>query len=287
MMQTKRKIFFCLFVLMGIMTGFFTLAKEEVPSAIEYAPNLWFSSGEDYYPANPLDFYFENGTEISGERALEKYNSLSQEDKQKQMTVLYHLQDEGQTWVYQYWLFYVFNNYKKTIRNKHYGDWEGVFVFVDKESKEVIRVVGSAHVRKIFSTEINNPGISHIWTYIGEGSHANCIGIKKDELCPFFKWRKWEKWEPGYLSQYSDYELKEITSDFINSFGGTKTFEKSPSLGMDLFNYFHLSREKLYIFFSGKIPIYAWKQIAFDSLDKLRPISLNSVKEFLIKLFKD
>jgi len=44
------------------------------PPAINYAPNLWFDSEEQYYPANPMDFYFdENMEEIPGEIVKAKY----------------------------------------------------------------------------------------------------------------------------------------------------------------------------------------------------------------------
>ena len=60
------------------------------PSAINYAPNLWFDSEEQYYPANPLDFYFdENLEEIFGEVAKAKYDNLSLQEKLSYFTIFY------------------------------------------------------------------------------------------------------------------------------------------------------------------------------------------------------
>ena len=76
----KKPVIFLL-ILGLLITGFFIfvpLAKaESALPAINYAPNFWFASKEQYYPANPLDFYFENGIEINGEIAVNKYNQLS------------------------------------------------------------------------------------------------------------------------------------------------------------------------------------------------------------------
>ena len=95
-----------LLVLIIFLAGFFVLApivKAESPlPAINYAPNFWFDSQEQYYPVDPLDFYFENGLEINGEIAVNKYNQLSLKGKLDNLTVFYHIKDEGNQWVYQY-----------------------------------------------------------------------------------------------------------------------------------------------------------------------------------------
>jgi len=101
----KKPAIFIL-VLFLLLAGFFIFVssvKAESPMpAINYAPNFWFDSQEKYYPANPLDFYFENGVEINGEIAVNKYNQLSLKGKLDNLTVLYHIQNYGSQWVYQY-----------------------------------------------------------------------------------------------------------------------------------------------------------------------------------------
>jgi len=100
----KKPAYFLLVLI--FLAGFFifvSFAKaESLPPAINYAPNFWFDSQEQYYPVNPLDFYFESGLEISGEIAINKYNQLSLKGKLDNLTVLYHIKDEGNQWVYQY-----------------------------------------------------------------------------------------------------------------------------------------------------------------------------------------
>ena len=100
-----RKIPVFLLFLILFLISFSVLAQNDdftPPSAIDYAPNFWFDSEEKYYPVNPLDFYFENGMEIIGEIAVDKYNQLSFEQKLNEITVFYHIKDEGNQWVYQY-----------------------------------------------------------------------------------------------------------------------------------------------------------------------------------------
>jgi len=173
-----------------LLAGFFIFAKDDnaaPPPASDYAPNIWFDRDEQYYPVNPLDFYFENGLEITGDIAVSKYNSLSFGEKFNNLTVFYHIKDYGNQWVYQYWLFYVFNDYPRAAKNKHYGDWEAIFVFVDKESKKINKAIGTAHQRKLFDTEIYNPQTNHVWAYIGNGSHATCVDENPDARCDSFR----------------------------------------------------------------------------------------------------
>jgi hypothetical protein len=48
--------------------------------------------------------------------------------------------------VLQYWYFYAMNNWKEYGgRNNHEGDWESVFIFLDKKTKEPVYIAYSAH----------------------------------------------------------------------------------------------------------------------------------------------
>jgi len=273
-----------LLVLVWLVAGFFvftlTVSAESPPSAINYAPNFWFDSQEKYYPANPLDFYFENGIEINGELAVNKYNQLSLEAKLENLTVFYHILDYGNQWVYQYWCFYVFNDYRQLVQNKHYGDWEAVFVFVDKDSKKVIKVIGTAHQRKIFDTEIIKPENNHIWTYIGNGSHANCLDEEPDGYCNRKRWRYIERWNKnGHKIQYNNYNLKEINLDFIEMFKGITTLKESSELGINLFDYLKVNKESYIPWFGGSPPIHAWEQSSYNNPEEIRPISFQYALE--------
>jgi len=277
---------YILFLFVSIIASFFFCANAYSgaisPSAQNYTPNLWFDSQEQYYPANPLDFYFENNIEISGEKAVQKYNKLSQQEKINNLIVFYHIQDNGDQWVYQYWFFYVFNNYQKGVQNKHYGDWEAVYVFVNKNSGEVIKVISTAHQRKLFDTEIYSPNINHIWSYIANGSHANCIDKKDDGRCDFLKWRGGEKWDKnGYKAMHNSYNLIEITPDYINQFNDAKTLENSPVLGINVFDLLMIENKEFYLPLGGNPPIYAWEQSSYYNPNEIVPISVKYITEYI------
>ena len=285
----REKLVLFGFVLLSlVMAGFLFFVSVHsyesstvAPPAINYAPNLWFDSEEKYYPVNIWDSYFENGIEIEGEKAVNKYNKLSLKDKLNNLTVFYHIDNEGNQWVYQYWFFYVFNDYKKGIRNKHYGDWESVFVFVDKDSKEVIKVIGTAHQRKLFNTEIYDPKSNHIWSYIGGGSHANCVDNNgEDGECNRTRWRRIEKWDKrGSKVSFKEYTLVEFTLSFINKFKGAVTLEKSGSLGIELPNILKKITGKNYLPVGSDVPILAWNQSNYYDSEKLVPIGWRYVSD--------
>jgi len=278
-----RSLYILFFVILVFLFAFLVLGqgnKNNPPSALNYAPNFQFDPEEEYYPADPLDFYFENGEEVEGEKARAKYYKLSFSDKIKNFVVFYHIEDEGGHWVYQYWIFCVFNDNLVGVKNKHYGDWEAVFVFVDKESGQVIRVVGTAHQRKIFDTEIVNPKTNHIWAYVANGSHAICVDEENDEKCDFKRWRKLERWDKdGYVALYTRYKLKEITQEYIDKFNGKTSFTKSPVLGIDFSDIITFGGENKNEFNpadfdltkGGGTPFFAWHQLEYHNPKEARP----------------
>jgi parallel beta-helix repeat protein len=280
MLFRKPILFLFTLIFLAGLFGFVFRAEASALPAINYAPNLWFDSGEQYYPANPLKFYYENGTEISGQKAVDKYNRLSLEQKVSNLTVLYHIQDYGSQWVYQYWFFYVFNDSLGGIRNEHYGDWEAVYVFVDKESGRAIKTIGTAHQRKIFDTEILNPQTNHIWSYIGNGSHANCIDDSEDGYCDFSKWRRLEEWsKEGLKIRHNDYQLKQITLNFIKEFKGITTLEESSELGVNIFDFLKIEGKEFYLPIGGSPPTHAWAQLSYYEPDEIRPYSWSYAME--------
>ena len=279
---SKKSVIF-LAILACLIAVLLVLAQENNSNpypAINYAPNFWFDSEEQYYPANPLDFYYKNDKEVFGEIAVYRYNQLSIEEKLDKLTVFYHLEDEGTEWVYEYWLFYVFNDYQTGVKNKHYGDWEAVYVFVDKDSGRVNKAIGTAHQREIFDTEIYDPESDHIWTYVGNGSHANCIDEKDDGYCDSLKWRRLEKWDGnGEKVLYNNYNLREIDDNFIIQFDDATTLEKSSILGINIFNFLKIENKELYISWGGNPPPYAWEQSSYHNPEEIRPYSIKYALE--------
>lgn len=187
----NQKLLFWLMFL--IFTFLFIWAQNfkslQPPSASEYAPNFWFDSREKYFPTDPLDFYFENDQEVEGRKAVEKYDHLSTDEKLSKIKLFFTIKDIGDEWVYEYWLFYVLNDFI----NEHFGDWESVFIFVDKLSKKITKVIGSAH--GLGNELVVRSENKHLWVYIGKGSHANCPDEPPDEKCNFRSWNIREKWD--------------------------------------------------------------------------------------------
>ncbi|MFY9457496.1 MAG: thermonuclease family protein, partial [Candidatus Spechtbacterales bacterium] len=264
--------------------------RADYPDAREYAPNLWFDSEEKYYPADPLDFYYDkNGEELSGKTAVAEYDKLSLDEKFGKVKVFYNINDAGDEIVYQYWLFYVMNNYE----NGHYGDWESVFVFIDKESKNINKAVGSAHGSG-HVLEIKSQDARHIWTYVGNGSHANCPDEKVDGTCDFFAWnlgRQGGEWtqediDHGKKISHTDYVLYDLDFSYINKFAPGKSFDKqkSPTLGLNPYKVVKLdkvripfleTKEEKYINlpligdYFGKTPTFAWAKEEYHNPQKV------------------
>ena len=184
MRNHKTKIFFLIFSLfLLLIEGFFVFSIFQTknlpyPDPKNYAPNFWFDSEEKYFPCNPLDFnYDKNLQEIPAEKAKEKYDNLTKQEKLNHFAVFYHLVDdkENDQWIYEYHLYYIFNEFT----NEHYGDWERVDVYVDKNTKKPTKVIGFAHngsKTKIIlaNNELDNPKTNHQRILVEKGSHASC-----------------------------------------------------------------------------------------------------------------
>ncbi|MFY9457502.1 MAG: hypothetical protein WAP23_01040, partial [Candidatus Spechtbacterales bacterium] len=246
--------------------------RADYPNARDYAPNFWFDSEEKYYPADPLDFYYEeNGNEISGAVAVAKYNGLSLEEKLNRAKIFYKVDDSGSEFVYQYWVFYVMNNYE----NGHYGDWESVFVFVDKESKNINKAVGSAHGSG-HKLEIKSEGTRHVWLYVGNGSHANCPVEFKGSICDSNIWKVRESWDSeGDIFDFADLKIVFLEQPYIDKFGDATSFDKkkSPILGVNPYKVSGLNKVRIPLIdtksekyinpplvgdYFGRTPTFAW-----------------------------
>lgn len=302
----KTILIFGLFIL-GLF-GVFVFAQQKLSdnssvfSAKDYSPNLWFDSEETYFPTNPLDFYFSEGKEISGVDAVKKYNNLPKTEKLENSSVFYYEKDLGSEIVFEYWLFYVFNDYE----NAHYGDWESIFVFVDKETKNINKIIASAHGSGLELKEVNS-SLRNSWAYVGNGSHANCPDYKPDGKCVFWTWmvakqgRDWSQEDiiNGPKLSYNDYKLIKIDSAFIEKFNNQKSFDssKSPDLGINLYKIIPLGDGSFYIDFPdsssmsdpfGKTPTFAWAKEEYENPNQISPSVqqqnlLDSLNDFFVE----
>lgn len=290
---SSKIIFSVLLIFVGI--GIFIFAQDSSlpPSAQTYAPNLWFDSEEKYFPTDPLKFYFDdNLNEVTGQEAVDKYLALPLDEKLKNFQVFYHITDGGNEWIYQYWLFYVKNEFS----NDHWGDWESVFVFVDKDTKKIIRIVGSAHgvmnneIRFSKGSQENNIGV-----YVGKGSHANCPDKMTDGSCDFWFWkiREGKEWSKndviyGHKAFGLYYNLVEFNEDYIKNFDGNKSFdkEKSPDLGWNVTRPLGI-KKNLYVDVFGENPEFAWVKPEYNNSEDVRPLSFALVGEKVENFFAD
>ncbi|MCD6412327.1 hypothetical protein J7K91_01420, partial [bacterium] len=180
MRRFKKKKVLIVFLLSFLLFGSFLFSSQfqnfSYPDPRNYAPNFWFDSEEKYFPCNPLEFnYDENLNEIPAEKVKEKYDRLTKEEKLNHFTVFYKVVDDKDQWIYEYHLYYVFNEFM----NEHYGDWERVDVYVDKISQKPVKVIGFAHngsKTKIIlaNNELDNPKTNHQRILVEKGSHASC-----------------------------------------------------------------------------------------------------------------
>jgi hypothetical protein len=249
-----------------------TVTVEKVP-ALKYAPNFWFDSEEQLYPCSP----FFDDEDLSGEDNKNDYYNLNFSQKMDNFTIYYHTVDTGEEVVYEYWLYYAYNNW----RNEHYHDWETVYVFVDKSTEEVTRVVASAHTDAVPNNDLFNPQFAageHAGILVEEGSHASCTDRNNNGLFErAIDITNGYTYEPGYLYPfawgimdrtigwlvtYDSYTPKEITSDFISKFGGLERFDDD-TLGMLPVEVPILGGICL-IPIGGEPPTHPWHQTRYD-----------------------
>ncbi|WAC05253.1 MAG: PKD domain-containing protein [Methanoregula sp.] len=148
-----------------------------------YAPNLWFEDSENYYPINPF-FYVNDFDKINGENGKNSYLAMTKDQKINNITVLYHVDERiPDTKVYEYWFYYPFNDFL----DQHYHDWETVFVFVDKTSGSVKKVVASSHSDWDPNNVLDNPGKDHSDILVECGSHASVIDGNNNGRAGYFE----------------------------------------------------------------------------------------------------
>lgn len=219
--------------------------EEVDPLILQYAPKLAFHEEEDYMPMSTTDFieasalWTKEGIDtqllsaedltteafeimVDESDTSELYLAFSDPDSAKSFdlaagkekydalgattTVYYHRMDDGDYTVLQYWYFYAMNNWKEHGGfNNHEGDWESVFVFLDKETKEPKYVAYSAHhndgdnawnvaqydsVRRTWKSSEVVREEDTVTSFVALGSHANYpnngngshrAGAKEDE----------------------------------------------------------------------------------------------------------
>lgn len=169
-------------VLAALIFGGLVLAQTTTDSGAEnyflankFAPNFLFDSQEKFFPCDYSQFFYDaSREEIRGSLAVNKYQELLPVEKLSHFQIYYNVKklDNNQIAI-QYWQFYVFNDFL----NRHFGDAEVFTAFVDANTGQAIKFIGSAHIgseSKIIAAnnEIDGAGKTHVNVLIENGSHA-------------------------------------------------------------------------------------------------------------------
>ncbi|OGZ57974.1 MAG: hypothetical protein A2827_00320, partial [Candidatus Spechtbacteria bacterium RIFCSPHIGHO2_01_FULL_43_30] len=208
------------------------------------------------------------------------------------------IKDSGSELVYQYWIFYVYNKFG----NEHYGDWEFVYVFVDRKNGSTTKIVGSAHngthTKVAFANnELEFPGIKNVRILVEVGSHANAPDGNIDGLFSNINLLKKSKdisnWSNAYGiwtwsvsdklhgvkvehdSPYYDLRpLDEIKDVFRKKYSEDTPLlskKKSPALGMIEMR---IGKSKFYALpLGGDSPQNAWLKDEYSNPQKVVPLT--------------
>ncbi len=154
------------------------------PPASSYAPIFVFRSWESWFPCNP----FFNGVlpenfKLVNQESL--YTLLSVNDKLSPPVAQVYCHGpycHNQEWVYDYWVYYLFNDYERRGLQIHDSDWERVVVFVDKSTQEVNKIACSAHgFANIYDKSVGGEAIrDHQGVLVELGSHAMAPDINEN-----------------------------------------------------------------------------------------------------------
>jgi len=116
------------------------------------------------------------------QRAVEKYQPLRNWE-QYPPVYYYRVSRDGPYRILHYWFLYAYNDWAAHGgSNDHEGDWEVVFVVLDREDRPQ-HVIASRHVRVPFLyepltlpwAEVERAGGTHPVIYVGCGSHASYL----------------------------------------------------------------------------------------------------------------
>ncbi len=189
---------------------------EEWSLIMNYAPNLYFKAGENFFPIDCT--YFLNNSELwhwsGSSRSLvdanpnlntiddgyDNYHFLDYSGNYTDILGNYtlnrttwgykiygHVVPQGGYWCVQYWFFYIYNDH---AFNQHEGDWEMITILLNASTKLPIGACYSQHYIGQYAAwaDVDKTG-NHSYVYVAKGSHANyfrpCqgkLGLESDEV---------------------------------------------------------------------------------------------------------
>jgi len=138
--------------------------------ARRFAPEIWFSRDEKYFPCN----IFFAGTDIVHNRIA--YEPLSNGEKRELISCYYHIVEDEKYTAYQYWYYYAYNDYSGGwtggLPDKHDHDMEFAIIYVDKERERPLMMLLNQHQwhNKIMDPSLEIPVLAE---EVGHGMFRN------------------------------------------------------------------------------------------------------------------
>ena len=154
--------------------------------AEEFAPTLYFDSGERWFPTDPRPYE----SEVDGDPIVDGFDALNgyierfdEQDGPPDPTIFHNVvsYDDAPLAVVQYWAYGAFDQF---TTNFHWHDWEVLHVFVDTDSGEPALFVASSHSRKVPNNEFLDPErtVSRILQELGSHSSALSVNEERDQF---------------------------------------------------------------------------------------------------------
>jgi hypothetical protein len=146
------------------------------------APEIWFSKDEQYFPCS----IFFAGSSIVRNKAA--YDALSSRERKRLISCYYHVVEDEKYTAYQYWYYYVYNDYSggwtAGLPDRHNHDMEFAIVFVSKSSGRPAAMALNQHhwLNWILDPSLETPVLAE------EGGHGM-----------FRNRRAFDKWQGGGL----------------------------------------------------------------------------------------
>ena len=163
---------------------------------IHSSSSLTFETFEDLIDSgvDTSDYYLafsdpDDDKSIDIDNAHVVYDNMRKTDTYA-TTTYYRRMVDGEYTVLQYWYFYAMNNWaERGGRNDHEGDWESVFIYLEKDTDEPKFVAYSSHlndgenealnffqydsVRREWNSDEVVKDDGQIVSFVAQGSHAN------------------------------------------------------------------------------------------------------------------
>ena len=174
-----------------------------LPEMEKYFPYWKFSAYEQWYPCS---FYLDNNPDVTDNKDnYGKPEFNDQETGKPPYFVYIHAEEDARYLTIQYWLYYVFNEYKGSLSwmKPHMHDWDStVYIIFDKKNLEEPKKVGFCYHIRGYTLDWSYSGLQkvddHVIAYVAEGSHGAYHQLRG--IWPEDYLFSWDEWNPGGIT---------------------------------------------------------------------------------------